>query len=559
MEDDKTVLMRSKPAAAQADPDRTLLVGANRLAASLVDAAGRSVAGYTFTGDFRVGRSADNDIVIQDPAVSRHHCEIKFSDGSWWLHDLNSSHGVYLEGLRVPGKVKLALPATIGFGPAPFGLKLSDPTAQPKPVLPQPGAVAAVVPAEPQPPQHGQSRPQLTPEQIRNRLLSEQESEDMGDYTRMVRGFIREDRTVRTKSYKKWIWSLAGLLVLVAGLAVYQRFALDNARTLAINMFYDIKTLEVSLSQADIRLEQSAETLAQTLAAVNDEKLRVSQERIKEEQLRIQQEKKRLAEERERLKAMKVKYQAYLQQVDFLRLSFPTDEEYERELVTRVARGFGESELEVPEEFVAKVKQYIDNWKNSSRLQLAVRNLETNQYAPIVLSELEKEGLPAYFLYLPLQESNYDSKAVGPETRFGIAKGAWQFLATTGQDYGLVPGPLANTRDYDEQDARFDFNQATRAGAKYLKYIYGTQAQASGLLVMASYNYGHNKVRSMVENMPDNPRDKNFWKFIQQYEIPAETYDYVFYIVSAAVIGEDPKHFGFDFKPPLLATLPLPG
>lgn len=275
--------------------------------------------------------------------------------------------------------------------------------------------------------------------------------------------------------------------------------------------------------------------------------------------MRIQQEKKRLAEERERLKAMKVKYQAYLQQVDFLRLSFPTDEEYERELVTRVARGFGESELEVPEEFVAKVKQYIDNWKNSSRLQLAIRNLETNQYAPIVLSELEKEGLPAYFLYLPLQESNYDSKAVGPETRFGIAKGAWQFLATTGQDYGLVPGPLANTRDYDEQDARFDFNQATRAGAKYLKYIYGTQAQASGLLVMASYNYGHNKVRSMVENMPDNPRDKNFWKFIQQYEIPAETYDYVFYIVSAAVIGEDPKHFGFDFKPPLLAALPLPG
>ncbi|WP_172680433.1 FHA domain-containing protein, partial [Methylomonas koyamae] len=52
---------------------------------------------------------------------------MKFSDGSWWLHDLNSSHGVYLEGLRVPGNVKLALPATISFGPAPFGLKLSDP------------------------------------------------------------------------------------------------------------------------------------------------------------------------------------------------------------------------------------------------------------------------------------------------------------------------------------------------------------------------------------------------------------------------------------------------
>jgi hypothetical protein len=60
----------------------------------------------------------------------------------------------------------------------------------------------------------------------------------------------------------------------------------------------------------------------------------------------------------------------------------------------------------------------------------------------------------------------------------------------------------------------------------------------------------------MVEKMPDNPRDRNFWKFIQQYEIPVETYDYVFYIVSAAVIGEDPKHFGFDFSPPLLQAPP---
>ena len=51
--------------------------------------------------------------------------------------------------------------------------------------------------------------------------------------------------------------------------------------------------------------------------------------------------------------------------------------------------------------------------------------------------------------------------------------------------------------------------------------------------------------------MQDDPRDKNFWKFIQQYNLPKETYDYVFYIFSAAVIAEDPKHFGFNFHPPL--------
>lgn len=34
-------------------------------------------------------------------------------------------------------------------------------------------------------------------------------------------------------------------------------------------------------------------------------------------------------------------------------------------------------------------------------------------------------------------------------------------------------------------------------------------------------------------------------------KIPQQTYDYVFYIVSAAVIGENPRLFGFKFDNPL--------
>ncbi|TDJ46994.1 MAG: hypothetical protein E2O52_03840 [Gammaproteobacteria bacterium] len=51
--------------------------------------------------------------------------------------------------------------------------------------------------------------------------------------------------------------------------------------------------------------------------------------------------------------------------------------------------------------------------------------------------------------------------------------------------------------------------------------------------------------------MPDNPRERNFWQLLNQRGIPQETYDYVFYIVSAIVIGEDPALFGFDFENPL--------
>ena len=51
--------------------------------------------------------------------------------------------------------------------------------------------------------------------------------------------------------------------------------------------------------------------------------------------------------------------------------------------------------------------------------------------------------------------------------------------------------------------------------------------------------------------MPENPADRNFWKLLKYQKIPQETYDYVFYIFSAMVIGENPRLFGFDFDNPL--------
>ena len=70
---------------------------------------------------------------------------------------------------------------------------------------------------------------------------------------------------------------------------------------------------------------------------------------------------------------------------------------------------------------------------------------------------------------------------------------------------------------------------------------------------MACYNWGEDYVLPLVRSMPANPRERNFWRLLASYRsrIPPETYDYVFSIVSAAVIGEDPRLFGFDFDNPL--------
>jgi hypothetical protein len=113
-------------------------------------------------------------------------------------------------------------------------------------------------------------------------------------------------------------------------------------------------------------------------------------------------------------------------------------------------------------------------------------------------------------------------------------------------------GPLVELPRYDPRDQRHEAELSTRAAAKYIRDIYNTEAQASGLLVIASYNWGENNVRALVRSLPENPRERNFWKLLEQYgdRIPKETYNYVFYLVSAAVIGEDPELFGFHFENP---------
>jgi hypothetical protein len=79
---------------------------------------------------------------------------------------------------------------------------------------------------------------------------------------------------------------------------------------------------------------------------------------------------------------------------------------------------------------------------------------------------------------------------------------------------------------------------------------------------MACYNWGEDQVLPLVRSMPLNPRDRNFWMLLKKHrsQIPQQTYDYVFYIVSAAVIGENPRLFGFNFDNPLanLETQPQP-
>jgi membrane-bound lytic murein transglycosylase D len=157
--------------------------------------------------------------------------------------------------------------------------------------------------------------------------------------------------------------------------------------------------------------------------------------------------------------------------------------------ILRVARIFGECELNIPKGFVPEVHRYIEQWKGSDRLAKAIETAQSHGYRQIIAQEMLAEDLPPEYFYLALQESNFDAYVIGPKTRKGIAKDIWQFIPKTAIKYGLKVGPLVDLRRPDPGDQRHSVDLATKAAARYIKDLYSTDAQASELLVMASYNW----------------------------------------------------------------------
>jgi pSer/pThr/pTyr-binding forkhead associated (FHA) protein len=48
-----------------------------------------------------IGRASDNDVIVDDPEVSRHHCQLKLQHGAYSFADLGSRNGSLVNGQAV--------------------------------------------------------------------------------------------------------------------------------------------------------------------------------------------------------------------------------------------------------------------------------------------------------------------------------------------------------------------------------------------------------------------------------------------------------------------------
>ncbi len=75
---------------------------------------------------FSIGRKTDKDLVIPDSRVSREHAQIICENGEYWVIDLNSRHGTFVNGVRRE-RYKLERNDRIDFGARDAGYVIFNP------------------------------------------------------------------------------------------------------------------------------------------------------------------------------------------------------------------------------------------------------------------------------------------------------------------------------------------------------------------------------------------------------------------------------------------------
>ena len=493
----------------------------------------------TFDRDFRIGRGATCDVRIPAQLVSREHALVEIREGSWWIEDLGSTNGIIVDQQRTSRAV-LSDGSVVQLGPGAPSLRItiesSVPAGTPGETVQHGGAAAAaVVLAE----GGGESRSSDSVSEVMEHYLSGSSDRPAGERTRLIRAAYQ---VASGRQRRKFLWALSavgGLLTIAMIVAGVQ--SVRNRRLLAAadGVFAQIREQDVVISRIrQVISEQENSDLDELLAD-----LVAGRERLREE------------------------YDVYVREFGVYRRLRSTEER----LIYRMARQFNESEFTINAGFVRRVQEQIDDyWLTPSGRQRwidAVEKAHSSGFTDHIVATLAEHGLPREFFYLALQESDFNENAIGPETRWGRAKGMWQFIPATAAAYGLETGMNANGPGIDPADERLDYQKATEAAARYLLALHGKLTQASGLLVMASYNWGEHRVESRLESLPtpeerfaaefvDVPTtaaERNYWRFLEAYEdrMPEETRTYVIRIVAAAVIGSDPEHFGFDLGNPL--------
>ncbi len=188
---------------------------------------------------------------------------------------------------------------------------------------------------------------------------------------------------------------------------------------------------------------------------------------------------------------------------------------------------------EIPLTLNEYVEKEIKRFQGSARRYFMDSYRRSGRYMPMILQKLKEAGLPEDLAWLPLIESGFTADALSSARALGL----WQFIASTGQKFGLKRDTYI--------DERLDPEKSTAAAIAYLQELH--QIFGDWTTVLAGYNCGEGTVLRKIRSQKINYLD-NFWDLFQM--LPYETALYVPRFLATLHILKDPSKYGFDLGEP---------
>lgn len=168
----------------------------------------------------------------------------------------------------------------------------------------------------------------------------------------------------------------------------------------------------------------------------------------------------------------------------------------------------------------------------ANRPDYVKRMIERSQkYLYHIVVEVEKRGMPSEIALLPMIESGYNPQAYSRSKASGI----WQFIPSTGKNFGLKQNWWI--------DNRRDVTGATKAALDYLQKLhvmFGTWD-----LALAAYNAGEGTVQRAIDRNRKNGLPTDY----ASLALPPETRNYVPKLQAMKNIMTNPEHYGLYIQP----------
>jgi membrane-bound lytic murein transglycosylase D len=178
------------------------------------------------------------------------------------------------------------------------------------------------------------------------------------------------------------------------------------------------------------------------------------------------------------------------------------------------------------------VQGFINYYTGRGRATMETGLRRSGRFMTMTRKIFKEEGVPQDIAWLGQVESAWSPVA----RSWAAAVGLWQFIPGTGARYGL--------RQDFYVDERSSFEKATRASARYLKWL-SQRYYGNWELAMAAYNSGEGRVDSAIARSGY----ADFWEIYSRGLIPAETRNYVPNILATIIIAKNPEKYGFSVKP----------